>query len=375
MPELPHAKIRPVFRDPPTKVADCDVDYAELAVTTNFSFLRGASHPRELVYTAANLGYRAIAVTDRNTLAGMVRAHEAAEKCGMKLIVGARLELVDGPEVLVWVENREGYANLCRLLTAGKKLAKKGECTLCVKDVVQRTQGLWAGVVEGTVGQKTADSGQWQGMRIAKDPIRMLKEAFGDRLSLAISAAHGPDDQELLAEAERTARGYGLPLLATNDVHYHDPGRRRLQDVLTCARHGCTIAEAGYKLFANAERHLKQPDEMARLFANHPGAIQRAMEVGKRCSSFKITELTYEYPREFVPAGITAGEHLENLTKDGAKRRYPEGVPDKVRAQIEEELALIRDLKYEPYFLTIYDLVEYARSKGILCQGRGSAAN
>jgi error-prone DNA polymerase len=379
MPEAPNSKISHEWIDPPTRVADCEAAYAELCVTTNFSFLRGASHPDEMVFQAALLGHRAIAITDRNTLAGAVRAYEASKKCGIKLIVGARLELIDGPEALVWAMDRAGYANLCRLLTLGKRRAKKGECHLWINDLAAHSQGLLAAIVAGAPEKNDtasappiiADCGT---MKMAADCFALLKDVFAERLSLAVSAVYGPDDQQALRESETLARRYGIPLLATNDVHYHDPGRRPLQDVLTCIRHGCTIANAGFRLFPNAERHIKSPHQMRALLAAYPSAFARAMEIAERCT-FSMGELKYEYPSEFVPPGMTTTQYLAKLSWEGAAEHYPTGVPPKVSDQINHELDLIAKLKYEPYFLTIHDIVAYARSKNILCQGRGSAAN
>jgi error-prone DNA polymerase len=363
--------------------------YAELDVKTNFSFLRGASHADELVYRAAELGYRAVAVTDFNSLAGAVRMHEAAKAVGVKLIVGARLAFVDAPDLLVWAPDRAAYAGLCRLLTMGKRRAEKGECELHLADFLEGSAGLLAAVV--AYGASFEDPAKRQAARnahrhpsplavwrVANNPIDSvlgpLRDALGNRLSLAISCAYGSDDVATLRDAFDLSRGFGIPLLATNDVYYHEPPRRRLQDVLTCVRHGCTIQEAGFKLFSNAERYLKSPRQMHRLFADYPQAIRRGLEIEQRCH-FSLDSLRYEYPDELVPPGKTSIEFLSDLTWDGARRRYPEGIPEKVRRQIEHELRLIAQLKFEPYFLTVYDLVRFARSRGILCQGRGSAAN
>ena len=337
--------------------------YAELDVTTNFSFLCGASHPDELVYTAALLGYRAMGVTDVNTLAGVVRAHEAARKIrGFKLVVGARLMFADGsPDLLVWPGDRDAYARLSQLLTLGRRRAPKGECHLTLADFLDHGDGIFAAI---------APTWPWEEQAIC----HRLREALGDRLSLAINLCHGDDDQSRLARAAALGRQMGIPLVATNHVHYHEPERRALQDVLTCVRHGCTIHGAGYRLFPNAEQYLKSPEQMATLFSHHPRAIERGVEIARRCR-FTLDELRYDYPTEVVPPGRSPSDYLRELTYGGAANRYPQGIPSAVQTSIEKELNFICHSKYESYFLTVHDLVHYAKSKGILCQGRGSAAN
>src|SRR4051812_17489398 len=365
MPEHPGSKLYTgAAINPPTEVAPSALDYAELDVTTNFSFLRGASHPDELVYTAAMLGCRAMAVTDVNTLAGVVRAYEAARKVnGFQLIVGARLAFNDGsPDLLAWPPARAPPPRLSRLLTLGRRRAPKGECHLSLADFLDHQGGMLAALAPAW--PRAPD----------EDVCRRLRGAMGDRLSLAVSLSHGDDDEALLAGAAEFARRTRVPLLATNHAHYHDPGRRMLQDVLTCVRHGCTIQEAGFRLFPNAERHLKSPEQMVRLFANHRGAIDRSVEIAGRCR-FTLDELQYDYPTEVVPPGRSPSDHLRELTYAGAAERYPQGVPLGVLELLEKELSFICHSKYESYFLTVHDLVRYARSRGILCQGRGSAAN
>jgi len=344
--------------------------YAELDVTSNFSFLRGASHPDELVNRAAELGYVAVGMTDVNSLAGIVRAHQAAKQAGIKLCVGARLRLTDAPEVLVWAENRAGYANLCRMLTEGKRRAEKGSCILRLDDLLTASDGLLAALTARSID---AHMPATEGEEL-QAAARAIKDAMGDRLSLAVSRLHDGLDRPIFHRVQSVSRACGVPILATNQAHYHDAGRRRLQDVLTCVRHGCTIQEAGFRLFSNGERFLKPPREMRRLFDDLPAAMQRTIEIAQRCA-FSLDELRYEYPDEIVPAGKTPPQYLADLTWIGARGRYPAGVPPKVRGQIEHELALIEELNVAAYFLTVYDLVRFARSRGILCQGRGSAAN
>jgi len=359
MPELAESKFR-VPLEPPDHVTACAIPYAELAVTTNFTFLRGASHPDEMVYQAACLGYRAIGITDRNTLAGVVRAHVAAKYCGLKLLIGARLEFNDGPELLVWATDRKAYANLSKLLTLGRRRAPKGECYLSIHDLVDHHEGLLAAVWTDRTTQLTG--------------VENFKDIFGQRLSIALAAPYGCDDLSHLERIAKISGRMGVPLLACNDVHYHDANRRPLQDLLTCVRHKCTIQEAGFRLFPNGERYLKSPEQMQRIFSAYPQAIARGIEIAEQCH-FSLDELKYEYPDEVAPAGKTPITYLSELTWEGANNKYPAGIPQKVSQQIRNELELIEQLKFEAYFLTVYDLVKFARGRGILCQGRGSAAN
>src|SRR5947207_9333159 len=371
MPEAPQDKLR-VAPDVPVEetFAPSDVPYAELDVTTNFTFLQGGSHPDELVLQAARLGYRAIAVTDTNTLAGVVRVHDAVKQIAKtgtkwtpKLLIGARLAFTDAPDILVWAPHRAAYARLCRLLTLGRRRAEKGECTLHLEDFLNDNDGLLAAVVPGMPFMPTANV------------MPKLKDALGaERLSVVLSRVYGGDDETRVRNIATLARRFGVPLLATNAVHYHDPSRRALQDVLTCIRHGCNIREAGFKLFPNAERYLKPPERMHRLFAEFPQATRRGLGIADRCT-FSLDELRYEYPREIVPNGCTPAQYLANLTWAGAADRYPDGIPEKVHNLLVAELDFIQRLNFEPYFLTVHDAVRFARERGILCQGRGSAAN
>jgi len=342
--------------------------YAELQVTSNYSFLRGASHPEELVATAATLGLQAIALTDRNSVSGVVRAHVAAKRAGVRLIVGARLDLQDAPGLLCYPGDRAAYGRLCRLLTTGKRRAPKGECWLALDDILgggDFAQG--AGQIVAAVPPPKPDAAF---ARVLKD----LRGVLGDRFHLAVSKLYRGDDNERAAALARLAHDCRVRLLATNDVHAHAPERRPLQDVLTCIREGCTVDEAGYRLFANAERHLKGPAEMTRLFVDLPQAIANTVAVAEACT-FSLDELRYEYPVDPVPDGATPQRHLERLTRQGAARRYPAGVPAKVEKQLAHELALIGEFGFAPYFLTVHDIVRFADSRDILCQGRGSAAN
>ena len=336
---------------------------AELQVTSNFSFLRGASHPEELVEQAHALGYRALALTDRNTLAGVVRAYHAARETDLRFIAGARLDLVDGPSLLCLPVSRKGYGRLARLITRGRRRAPKGECRLLREDVVEAAgEQIFIVLPPEVPGPGFAGRLAW------------YRERLQAPLYLAATHGHRGNDARRLATLASLSEAERVPLAATGDVHQHLPERRRLHDLLTCIRERCTIDSAGWRLDANAERHLKSPAEMAALFRDHPGALANAAEIAERCR-FSLGELRYEYPEEVVGEGRTPQQELEILTWEGAARRYPEGVPSKVRATLEHELALIGELEYAPYFLTVADIVRTARGMGILCQGRGSAAN
>ncbi|MFE0753104.1 error-prone DNA polymerase [Inquilinus sp. NPDC058860] len=346
--------------------------YAELQVTTNFSFLRGGSHPEELVETAILLGLSAIAVTDRNTLAGIVRGHVIANRdedrqkaCRIPYIVGCRLDLADAPSLLCYPTDRAAYGRLCRLLTIGNRRAKKGQCDLASADLPPWLDGQ---ILVALPPDRIDDA--------FADHLARLRAETPKRLFLAASHRYRGDDARRLADLAELARRVRVPLVATNDVLYHVPERRRLQDVVTCIREHCTIDDAGWRLEANAERHLKSPGEMARLFRDHPEALERTVEIAERCR-FSLDELGYEYPEEIAPDGVSAQERLEQLTREGAARRYPGGVPEKVQAQIDRELDLIGRRDYAPFFLTVADIVAFASQEkiGILNQGRGSAAN
>ena len=397
--------------------------YAELQVTTNFSFLEGGSHPHELIVRAAELGLSAIAVTDRNSLAGVVRAHLAARELDVKLIVGCRLSFRDGaPDLLCYPQGRAAYGRLCRLLTVGKsdrvfrkkspvteeapphpaplprgererrcsghalpplpsreragvrgpcskEEIPKGECHLSFEDFLTFSEGQIAILIPPDDVFQDAENTQAFQTRLAD-----LAERLKGRVYLAASWRFHGDDAKRLARLAALGRAARVPLVATNDVLYHDPARRRLQDVLTCIRDTCTIDEAGFRLARNAERHLKSAGEMARLFAGYPEAIANTVELAGRCT-FNLKELTYEYPDEIAPNGEDPQARLERLTLEGLKRRYPGGAPASVIEQIGHEFELIARLKYAPFFLTVEDIVRFAREKNILHQGRGSAAN
>jgi len=344
--------------------------YAEIAVTSNFSFLRGASRPEELMATACLYGYAAIGIADRNTLAGVVRAYAAFDSAELpapkpKFLVGTRLVFADAtPDILVYPADRAAYGRLCRLLTTGKLRARKGECTLHLDDLLEWQEGLLLAAMPPFRGALTR----------LRETLHTLHAVAADRLWLAAAMLHKGDDKRRLKRLEALASETGVKLLAVNDVLYHAAERRALQDVVTCIREHATIDKAGKLLEANAERHLKTPAEMRRLFADAPEAIVETVAFANRIS-FSLDQLKYNYPHEPVPPGKTADEHLNDLTWQGAAERYPRGLPDKVRETLKKELAIIEKQKIAHYFLTVRDIVAFARERKILCQGRGSAAN
>ena len=338
--------------------------YAALQVTSNFSFLRGASHPEELVATAHELGLKAMALTDRNTLAGIVRGHVAAKQAGLPLIIGCRLDLQDGPSLLCYPGDRQAYGRLARLLSIGKRRAEKGACHLTLEDVCAHAAGQAFILLPPDDWQPEAFTTQ----------TRTIAANLAVPCFLAAHHLYRGDDRRRIAELASIASSTGTPLIAVGDVLYHDAARRPLQDVVTCIREHCTVAEAGFRLNANAERYLRPASDMARLFAGHEDAIARALELAESCR-FSLDELRYNYPQEPVPPGKTPHAHLEELTWAGAKVRYPQGVPGAVQKTLKKELALIHELGYALYFLTVHDITHWAREQSILCQGRGSAAN
>ncbi|WP_026379815.1 error-prone DNA polymerase [Afifella pfennigii] len=336
--------------------------YAELQAVSNYSFLRGASHPEELFAEAANLGLSALAITDHGSLAGLVRAHAAARETGLRLIVGTRLKLLDGPELLLYPRDRAAYGRLCRLLTLGKTRAGKGGCKVTRQEVAAHGEGQMAILIPEAADEALAERLAW------------LKESFGNDASLALTLRRRPGEALRLAQLAAMAGTYGVPAVATGDVLYHRPERRILQDVMTAIREGVTLDELGFRREAFADRHLKSPEEMARLFSSHPQALLRSAEIADACR-FTLEELKYQYPSEILIPGMTPQAALEKLTWEGAAERFPGGVPEKVATQLRHELCLVAELGYAPYFLTVNAIVRFARSEGILCQGRGSAAN
>jgi error-prone DNA polymerase len=332
--------------------------YAELHCLSNFSFQRGASSARELFERARDGGYRALAITDECSLAGIVRAFEASRDTGVALIVGAEFQLEDGPKLVLLCENLAGYTALCALITRGRRAAEKGSYRVARQDMADGLPGtlaLWI-----PAGEPDREHGAW------------LHALFHDRLWLAIELHRGPDDARRLAQLEALSGSLGIPMVAAGDVHMHVRRRRALQDVMTALRHHRTVAEAGDLLFANGERHLRTRAALAEIYPSR--LLEESVRIAERCR-FAMTDLKYRYPAELVPEGYTATAWLRHLTEQGVRWRWPQGEPAKVRKQIEHELSLVEQLKYESYFLTVQDIVSYARSVGILCQGRGSAAN
>ncbi len=360
--------------------------YAELQITSNFSFLRGASHPEEIVLQASAFGYYAIGIADRNSLAGVVRAHIATKEMGVKLCVGARLDLSDGMSFLAYPTDRAAYGRLSRLITLGRRRSPKGKCEIHFIDVLEWGKGMVFLAVPPSRFiftqmeiEKVAKSSPGSGF-LGNDgdhfttQLSELNLMFPGNCYLIANHLLRGDDTVRLAELFKVAKQCGTPLVAANDVHMHTAARRPLADVVACIREKCTLDDAGFRLSANSERRLKPPAEMALLFRNYPDAISRTVEIAERCC-FSLDELSYEYPDEVAPDGRPPQTVLEDLTWEGAKRRYPDGVPDRVYAQVKHELQLIKALSYAPYFLTVHDAVRFARENDILCQGRGSAAN
>ncbi|NNU81180.1 error-prone DNA polymerase [Halovulum dunhuangense] len=341
----------------------------ELAAASNFSFLRGASHPEEMVGQAAALGLAGIAIADRNSVAGVVRGHMAAREAGIAYVPACRLCFTDGsPEIIAHPEDRGGWGALCELLTLGKRRAPKGECHLTLADLLDHAGGLLLTVVPPARPDGPLDA-----------TLAALAAACGDRAHLGLTRLQGPGDARRMAGLAARAARHGLPLVALGDALYHVPERRPLQDVLTCIRTHRSLADAGALLEPNAERHLRPPAETARLFRAWPQALDTARTLFRR-ARFSLEELRHQYPEDPVfdelgGVALPSQESLERLTALGLRRRWPGGVPRKVEKAVAHELGLIRRLDYAPYFLTVYDIVRFARSRGILCQGRGSAAN
>ena len=375
------------------------MSYVELHCKTNFSFLEGASHADELVEMAASLGYTGLAVTDRHSLAGIVRAYTATKDNPLQLIVGAEMHPIDGPPLVVWAPDRRAYADLCRLITLGRRRREKGACELTWTDIAQYSQRLLAGLC---LRQPALDEADYRKTNLAPDhdavgtaiPARsfptlafdqqldsgwlswlgVFRELFGDRSYLLCELHRGVDDRAKLARLEHLSQRSNVPLLAAGDVHYHEAARTLLHDCLIAIRHGQTIEQIRHERLENSSYHLRSLDELKRIYRHSPAALARTLEVAARCP-FKLDELRYEYPVELAPEGVAPIDYLKRLTWEGAKQRYNGNVPDQVIQMLRHEMQLIEELRYEAYFLTVWDLVRYARSRNILCQGRGSAAN
>ena len=332
--------------------------YAELHCVTNYSFLRGASDPEELVHRAAELGYHALAITDECSVAGVVRAHGAAKEAGIKLLVGSEFTLEDGLRLVLLAASLAGYERLCELVTTARRAAPKGEYRLARGDFHAPTEGLLALWIPAT--------------RPEEGEAAWVARRFPGRAWIAVELHRAGDDAARIAELEALGARAGLPCVAAGDVHMHERGRKRLQDVLTAIRLQCPLAEAGRRLQPNGERYLRSIGRLSRIL---PARLLAAtLDVASRCA-FSLAEIRYEYPEELVPPGETPASHLRALTFEGLARRYPAGPPATVVETVEHELSLIAELAYEPFFLTVHDIVAFARSRKILCQGRGSAAN
>ncbi|RDW12253.1 error-prone DNA polymerase [Paracoccus thiocyanatus] len=361
---MPDRHERPQFLLPKVEAANPPAEYVELAVTSAFSFLHGASHPRELALAAHLMGHDALGIADLNSLAGVVRFHATAKKLHLRPVIGARIVLADGTAFLAYPTDRAAYGRLTALITKGRRhdldgnWQKKGRCDLDLDDLAAHAQGLRLIWLPGD----------------DLSPLPGLSARLPGLSHVAASRLYRSDDRARINRLDRAARALGLSIVAVNDVHYHAPDRRPLQDVMTCIREGTTIAQAGLLLAQNAERHLKSPAEMTRLFSGWPHAIRATREIADSCR-FSLDELQYEYPRETVPAGLTPQQHLENLTWHCAQERYPGGIPPQVQATIGKELGLIARKGYAQYFLTIHEIVRFAQDAAILHQGRGSAAN
>ncbi|MGB5082695.1 MAG: error-prone DNA polymerase, partial [Burkholderiales bacterium] len=338
--------------------------YAELHCLSNFTFLRGASHPEELVKRAAGLGYSALALTDECSLAGTVRAHVAAKEAGLPLVIGSEIQLKDGPKLVLLATDREGYGNLSELITRGRRRSKKGSYRLGWEDLDGGLSGCLALLTSPHPCPLPEGEGEKQ--------ARALAARLPGRAWIAAELLCGPDDRGRLAALRELSSRSGLPLVAAGDVHMHLRSRRALQDTLTAIRLRTPLSACGHALHPNAERHLRLRMRLARVYPSE--LLAETVRIAEHCR-FSLEELRYEYPEELVPAGETPAGWLRKLTVEGLRQRFPDGAPQNVRELVERELALIAELRYEPFFLTVHDIVRYARGRGILCQGRGSAAN
>lgn len=365
------------------------MSYAELHCLSNFSFQRGASHALELFQRAKQLGYRALAITDECTMAGIVRAHEAAREVGLPLIVGTELQLDDGFKLVALAENRQGYADLCRLITRARRRGSKGHYQLGRAELARPLRHcclLWVPDRQllmnpprptpkrpPAIGQAQPSSPPTvEPEEQIQAQARFLVQHYAGRCWIAVHQHRHADDEHYQQRLQTLSHNTGFPLVAAGDVRMHARSRKPLLDVMTAIRHRCTIAQAGFRLLPNGEQQLRPLQDLHRLYPAQ--LLRESLRVAARCQ-FQLTELNYQYPHELVPAGQTAIEHLRQLTERGARKRWPQGTPGRVQQQLNKELALIAELKFEPFFLTVEDIVRFARSRGILCQGRGSSAN
>jgi len=395
--------------------------YVELHCKSNFSFLRGASHPDELVLRAAALGYAGLALTDHESVAGVVRGLAPAKELGLQYIVGAEVHPADAPSLVLWPTDRAAYGRLCQLISRGRLRAEKGECELRWNDVEEFNEGLLVGVSlprDNTAAEFRSGIRQNSGTPFPTDgslatsattgggrvnltsiaPLRTIRDTFGDRAYLLCELHRGVDDRERAQRLMHLSTQVDLPLVAAGDVYYHAPERMLMFDCLTAVRNGTTIDNIHDQRLANSQYHLRSLAELAEIYRDVPQAIERTVEIADRCR-FQLDELRYEYPKEIAPPGMTLIEHLKRLTWEGAKQRWPDrgarcqldasgeeesqagslrhshSVPQKIVDLLKHEFDIIESLQYEAYFLTVWDLVRFARERGILCQGRGSAAN
>ena len=363
-------------------------DYAELHCISNFTFLRGASHPEELAQCAAELGYSALAITDECSVAGVVRAHVAAKQAGLKLLIGSEFRLDDGLRFVLLAQDREGYANLCQLITLGRRAASKGNYHLTRDDLAQGVSNclaLWlpdmatatASLVAASPDAESFDIASFDTVPINADDFdekaaSWLAGCFPDRLWIAIERLARSGERARLGALRKLGQRLALPCVATGDVHMHIRERRMLQDTLTAIRFRKPVSRVGYDLHRSGERHLRRRETLERIYPRE--LLAESVRIARRCD-FSLDSLRYEYPEEIVPPGQAPSQYLRQLVEAGLAWRFPSGITTKVRTLIEHELTLISELHYEPYFLTVYDIVRFARNQDILCQGRGSAAN
>jgi error-prone DNA polymerase len=343
------------------------MSFIELEVSSHFSFLRGSSSCDELFVAAAALGYPALGITDHGTVAGMVRALVASEATGVRLIAGCRLDLVGGPSLLVWPEDKAAWSRLTRLLTVGKARAvptkgEKGKCFLHWEDVALYSHGLVAALVSDRPGEETARH------------LALFREIFGKRAFMTLTRRYRPRDTQRLYALEALARAHDVVPVATGDVIYHEQERHRLQDVMTAIRHGCLVEELGFRRQSHAGRHLISPRKAAERYDLFPDALRATLAIAERCT-FSLRELGYQYPDEMIMSGRSPQEALARMSRDALAAMFPSGVPEAYSRLLDHELGLVERMDYAPYFLTVHSIVSFAKSQGILCQGRGSAAN
>ncbi|MEC7564392.1 MAG: error-prone DNA polymerase [Planctomycetota bacterium] len=353
--------------------------YTELHCKSNFSFLQGASSADQLVQRAVRLGYSGLAITDRNTLAGIVRGHGAAGDAQLPFIVAAELTLDDAAPCVVWIPTRSAYAKLCRLLTQGRRQSEKGSCHLSLADLIADGDEFLIGVIPDWNRLAMATGSDHHRVHSESSlmdyaDLQRYREVFGERCYLLAELHRGSADQQRLEMLCQLSDQTGVELVAAGDVYYHDPSHARLQDILTATAHGCTVNDIGPFQFPNAQRHMRPLTDIRKLYEQIPDAIERTQQIAVQCQ-FSLSQLRYEYPEELAPAGMVPMDYLKQLAWLGAHDRYPTGIPRKVIGLLQHELQLIEELHYEAYFLTVWDLVRYARNRNILCQGRGSAAN